>query len=494
MTSRRRLATLGLAAALVLPLLAACGSSSGARAAADGSEPTAGQWKTWVIGSPAKLAVPAPPKPGSAKAKADQAELKDLAGKRTAEVKAMVQKFNGPLPTKPWTDTELDLVSKSAKNPPLSSRNYALLHVAMNDAVTAAWYWKYKYKVDPPDVNSDTMIGPGPDPSYPSAHATIAGAAARVLAYLYPNLASQAKMDALADQAADSRVYAGVNTRSEVEAGLELGHKVADLVIARAKTDGSDKKWDGTRPPGIGHGPAFWEPPPGADPSSPPTEPLAGTWKTWVMTSGSQFRAPPPPAYGSPEYIAEAKQVADGKDHLTPEQLQAVHFYAGLAGTPLPAGIVADTSQGDILKAVNGDLVDGQRLTLPRAVRAMALVTVALADAGVASWDTKFTYWMPRPENAIHDLGIDKNFKPVIDTPRFPAYVSGSSTYAGAVQQVMTYLFPSHAAEFKQRAETQAESRIWAGIHFPMDEAGLTMGRKVGDLVVTRAKGDGADS
>ncbi|HET7416889.1 MAG TPA: hypothetical protein VFJ61_04595 [Solirubrobacterales bacterium] len=482
-----------LAAALALPLLSACGSSSGAHAK-DGTEPTAGTWKTWVIGSPAKLAVPAPPKKGSPEAAADQAELKDLAGKRTTDIRTLVQKYSGPLPTKPWTDTALDLVSKSAKDPPLSSRNYALLHVAMDDAVTAAYYWKYRYKVDPPGPDANTMVDPGPDPSYPSANAAIAGAASRVLAYLYPNLASQARMDGMADQAADARVYAGVNTRHDVDAGLDLGHKVADLVIARAKTDGSDKKWDGTRPPGIGRGPAFWEPPPGADPSSPPTEPLAGTWKTWVMTSGSQFRAPPPPKYGSPEYVAQATQVSEGKEHLTPEQKQAVDHYAGVAGTPLPAGIVADTSQGDILKAVNGDLVDGEKLTLPRAVRAMALVTVALADAGVASWDTKYTYWMPRPENAIHDLGINKDFKPVIDTPRFPAYVSGSSTYAGAVQQVMTYLFPSHAAEFKQRAETQARSRIWAGIHYPMDEAGLTMGRKVGDLVVARAKADGADS
>lgn len=491
-SARPRWASMALAVAVVIPTLAACGSSETTASSEDGREPTAGNWKTWAIGSPAKLTVPAPPKEGSATAKADAAELKSLATKRTPEVRDQVTKFSGPLPTKPWTDAALGLVAKGPKDPPLASRNYGLLHVAMNDAVTAAWYWKYTYDVDPPEVSSDLMVDPGRDPSYPSEHAAIAGAAARVLAYMYPELASGPLMDGMADEAADARVYAGVNTRSEVEAGLNLGHKVADAVIARAKADGSDKKWDGTRPPGIGHGPAFWEPVPGS--TSPPVEPLAGTWKTWVLTSGSQFRAPPPPAYGTPEYIADAKAEIVARSNLTPEQTQAVKFYSGVAGTPLPAGIVADTSQGDILRAVTGDLAGGKRLSLPRAARAMALVTVALADAGVAAWDTKFTYWMPRPENAIRDLGLDPTFKPVIETPRFPAYVSGSSTYAGAVQQVMTYLFPSEAAVFKERAETQAKSRLWAGIHFPMDEAGLDMGRRVGDLVVRRAKSDGADA
>ena len=72
--------------------------------------------------------------------------------------------------------------------------------------------------------------------------------------------------------------------------------------------------------------------------------------------------------------------------------------------------------------------------------------------------------------------------------------MSGSSTYAGAAQNVMTYLFPQQADTFKTRAETQAKSRIWAGIHWPYDEVGLDVGRQIGDLVAARARLDGADS
>lgn len=477
-----------LAAGVMLATtLAACGDDRPSTTASR-AEPTAGNWVPWVV-KPADVPVPAPPAANTAAAKAEIDEVKRLAKDRSQEMVDTINKFSGPLPTKPWTDLMIDIVKSGPKDPPLSSRNYALLHVAMYDAVLAAYHWKYEFNSAAPKGVS-TVVAPSADPSYPSEHAAIAGAAAKVLAYMYPGQSAQ-RLDEMADQAADSRVANGTNTRSDVTAGLDLGHAVADKVIARAKADGSDAKWDGKRPKGIANTTAFWQPPLGT--TSPPVEPLAGTWKTWVMTSGSQFRPGPPPAFGSPEFIQAAKDMIYARNHLTPEQEQAVKFYAGTEGTALPAGIVADVSQGDVIKAVTADVSGDNRLTVPRTARAMALVTIAMADGGIASWDTKFTYWNPRPDTAIKALGLDPNFKPVIDTPRFPAYMSGSSTYAGAAQSVMDYLFPNDKDAHKKRAEDQAHSRVWAGIHWPYDEIGLPIGQKIGNLVVDRAKADGAD-
>jgi hypothetical protein len=478
-----------LAAGLMLATtLAACGddtpSTNSTRA-----EPTAGSWTPWVV-KPADVPVPAPPAANTAAAKAELAEVKRLTNERPPEVVDSINKFGGRFPTKPWTDTMIDIVKSGPKDPPLSSRNYALLSVAMYDAVLAAYHWKYEFNSAAPK-GVTTVDPPSADPSYPSEHAAIAGAASRVLAYLYPAQSAQ-RLDEMADQAADSRVANGTNTRSDVTAGLDLGRAVADKVIAYAKADGSDAKWDGKRPKGIANTTAFWQPPLGT--TSPPVEPVAGAWKTWVMTSGSQFRPGPPPAFGSPVFIKAAKVMIYARNHLTPEQEQAVQFYAGVAGTALPAGIVADVSQADIIKAIGGDVAGGGNLqTVPRTARAMALVTVAMADAGVAAWDTKFTYWNPRPDTAIKALGLDPNFKPVIDTPRFPAYMSGSSTYAGSAWSVMDYLFPNDKDAHQKRAEDQAHSRVWAGIHWPYDEIGLPVGQKIGNLVVERAKTDGAD-
>lgn len=482
----RRVAT-GVVVLALAAGLAACGGTD-KRAPSIPAEPSAGGWKTWVLSSVLAVPVPAPPAAGSAEAKADLAAVRAAAKGRTEEVRSMVERWNGPLATKPWTEVAFEFVKSGPKDPPLSSRNYALVHAAMYDATLAAYYYKYRYKVEAPQGVS-TLVETSPDPSYPSEHAAIAGAASKVLAYLYPNQPAL-RLDQMAEEAAQSRVQSGVNTPSDVAAGLDLGRAVAEKVIAYAKSDGSDKKWDGTRPAGIGRGPAFWEPVAGS--TSPPVEPLAGTWRTWAMTSGSQFRPPPPPAYGSPEFIAAANSLIDIRKNLTPEQEQAVKFYSGVEGTTLPAGIIANVSQDDVLKATLGEL-GSVRLTVPRAVRAMALLTIAMADAGIAAWDAKFAYWNPRPEQAIKNLGLDPNFKPIIDTPKFPAYMSGSSTYAGAGEAVMSYLFPERSAEFRMRAEEQARSRIWAGIHWEYDEIGLPIGRQIGQLVVDRARKDGAD-
>ena len=87
-------------------------------------------------------------------------------------------------------------------------------------------------------------------PAYPSEHAVVAGAASAILAYVFPDNASFS-MDQ-AEKAARSRLLAGVDYPSDVQAGLELGRNVAALVIERGKADGSEAKWTGTVPTGKG--------------------------------------------------------------------------------------------------------------------------------------------------------------------------------------------------------------------------------------------------
>ena len=178
--------------------------------------------------------------------------------------------------------------------------------------------------------------------------------------------------------------------------------------------------------------------------------------------------------------------------NLTPEQERIARYWEGGEGTNLPAGITLDTNSQEILAAASARPA-AQRMSLPRVVRALALMTVAMADAGVAAWDGKYVYWTPRPINGIRDLGIDPNWEPLLATPRFPAYPSGSAGYAGAAQAVMTYLFPEDAERFRLRAQEQAEARLYAGVHWRFDSVSLEAGRNIGNLVVERARSDGAD-
>ena len=299
-----------------------------------------------------------------------------------------------------------------------------------------------------------------------------------MLSYLYPEV-PQARFDGDADDAAQLRVVAGTTYPSDAKAGLELGRAIGERVVAVAKRDGSTRKWNGKRPRGRG----YWEPPPGS--LARPVEPLAGTWDTWVLRNGRQLRPDPPPAYDSAKFRAEAEEVARMKAELTPEQERIAKFWAGGQGTPLPPGV---------WNQVMFSYVRDERISIPLQTRVFALLNVAMADAGVASWDAKFTYWNLRPENVMDELGIAKNWKPLLDTPFFPAYVSGHATYSGAAGEVLAHLFPSDAKLWRAKAEEAGISRLYGGIHYRSDNVvGQRMGREIGRLVVRRAEQDGAE-
>ena len=468
-----------LAAALVvMPLLGACGDDGSSFQAGAGAEPRAGRWRTWVLSSPTEVAVPPPPT--GERAGAEEEEAQRLSSGAQPEDRAEVDKWSQTPPTRPWLDFNIELVAASVKDPPLASRGYALTSMAMYDALVAAYHWKYEYDRSPPPV-AQPLVPAGPDPSYPSEHAVIAGAASRVLSYLFPER-PVGLFDELAEKAASSRVVAGANHRSDVEAGLALGRAVADKVVARARTDGSEQEWDGTRPPGVGRGPQFWEPPPGS--VTPPTQPLAGGWRTWVLESGDQFRPPPPPGYGSPEHLAATREVMNVTAQLTPEQEQIARFWAGGQGSALPPGIWNQIAQ---------EYISHARLNTPRAARLLASLNAAQHDAAVATWDAKYTYWTARPVNAIRDLGIDPDWAPLLNTPTFPSYTSGHAGYSGAAVEVLSFFFGWAAETFREKAAEAAQSRLYGGIHYRYDnDAGLDLGHKVGRLVVERLEGDNA--
>lgn len=471
-----RIARLLVGAALLAALATGCGSGDDDSSATREPEPSAGQWKTWVLTSPGDVNVPPPPREGSPAADRDDAGLAAAERERSEVVNDFARRIEREPAGQQWLERAMEFVASREKDPPASSRNYALVAVATYDATIAAWHWKHRYDRAPPE--GDSLFEPPADPSYPSEHAAIAGAASRVLAHLYPD-ESAARLEQEAQETAQSRVDAGVARPSDVEAGLTLGRQVADRVIEHADNDGYDRKWDGKRP----RGPGYWDPPPGS--AARPVQPLAGTWDTWVLRSGDQFRSPPPPRFGTPGFDREVEAVIRAKEELTPARKRATRFWAGGEGTPLPAGIWLQVGLARLR---------GEHLSAPREARVLALLAAALADAGVASWDTKYAYWYPRPENGIRDSGADPIWKPFIPTPFFPAYVSGHATYSGAAAEVMSYLFPQDADAWDKRARQAGLSRIWGGIHWPVDNVyGQRMGRAVGRMVVEHAKADGAE-
>src|SRR5436309_14368280 len=121
----------------------------------------------------------------------------------------------------------------------------------MYDATVAAWDSKYTYNRPRPselDPTLKTRLPTPRSPSYPSEHAATAAAAAGVLAYFFP--AEAASFQSLAEEAGKSQLYAGLQFPTDYMAGMDLGRRVAERVIERARQAGSDGVWTGTVPTG----------------------------------------------------------------------------------------------------------------------------------------------------------------------------------------------------------------------------------------------------
>jgi membrane-associated phospholipid phosphatase len=458
--------------ALGLAAVASATIRPATRAAPDVASP--GAWRTWLLTSGDELRPPEP----SPVAASEMDELRDLQARRTAATAATVARWASGPAVLPWTDLALDLIRVHRPSPVRAARALALLHTALHDATVAAWDAKAAYPRAAPWEADDqlTVLGRMDPrvPSYPSEHAAVAATAATVLAYLFPDEPAEG-LAALAEEAATSRLWAGANFPRDVTDGQVLGRLVGERAVARGKADGSEAAWDGIgRPTGAG----TWQPtPPGY--VQQPLDPLAGTWVPWVLASGDALRPPPPPAYRSPSWQAELAAVQEAVDHRTPEQEQMIRFWAGTPGTATPAGLWTEIAR---------DLVVRDGLDLPHAARVFALATVAMADAAICCWDAKYTYWTARPITADPALDV------LIPTPPFPSYTSGHASMSGAAATVLGHLFPEEATALAARAEEAMSSRLWAGIHFPIDcEMGAIGGQQVGRLVAARARADGTE-
>ncbi|GAC1538888.1 MAG: hypothetical protein NVS2B7_10230 [Herpetosiphon sp.] len=237
-----------------------------------------GSWRTCVLTSGSQLRLPRPP--SQATTRAELRTLRTLASQRDAASLDLIAFWDAGSPGYRWNELAINTAVKHSLPLTRAMRALTLVNVAIYDATVAAWDSKYTYHRSRP-VNLDRRVKPvlttPASPSYPSEHAVAAGAASQVLAYLFPADA-QRFMDG-ADAAGRSRILAGVQYPSDVTAGLALGRTVGDLVIARAKTDGSDVPWSGSVPTDPGH----WT-------GTNPVEPTLGSWKPWVLTTGSQLR------------------------------------------------------------------------------------------------------------------------------------------------------------------------------------------------------------
>ncbi len=413
------------------------------------TEPSAGNWKTWFISSGKDYRLSAP-----ANSKNEVAEVLSLQQKTDSSALQHIRYWNAGAPGYRWQEMMSKIwVMDTGRNGALANM---LLGVSIYDATVAAWNTKYAYKNLRPfeiDKRIKCLVPKPESPSYPCEYSVAAGVAVTIFSKFYPALTDS--VNRMAQQLMSSRIAAGVAFPSETRAGFELGKRIAEKEIEFTKDFVSKEIWDGKIP----KGPNYWR-------GNFAMLPMAGKNKTVVLNSSSQFRPGPPPDFAKD--MEELKKFKPGF-----RSLSNAFYWANV-----------DFWSEQLNKKI---FENNLHLNPPQSARLYAITAIGFYDGFVSCWDAKYTYWGIRPDQ------YDTTYRPpIIFTPPFPGYPSGHAAIGGVMCELLSYFFPENKDFYLQKAKEGAESRFQAGIHFRTDnDVALDMGRKVGDFIIQKLKGDG---
>jgi PAP2 superfamily len=399
----------------------------------------------------------------------------------------------------------------------------AIVHIAIFEVVNAILGGYQSY----------TGLAPGADDT--ALDAAIAQAAHDTLVALFP--AQTASFNARLAEDLD-RLPDGHATRR----GVELGQQSAAAILALRTNDGSERP-----EPIVGvdyrtsDAPGHWR----QDPISQLQLALGASWSEvtpFALASAAQFRVPPPPALDSPPYAEAFTEVQrlGGDGVVTPTARTAeqtmVGIYWAYDGTP---GLCAPPRLYNQLAVAIAEQWGVPEMEL---ARLLALVNVALADAAIAIWESKYYYDFWRPVTGIREAEAGTGLTGAGDgnpatvgnptfmplgapasnltgpnfTPPFPAYPSGHAGFGGALFQILRYflgtddlpftfvsdelngmtldnagqvrpLIPRTFASLSEAEEENGQSRIYLGIHWAFDKTeALTQGERIADYVYFR--------
>lgn len=363
-----------------------------------------------------------------------------------------------------WNDVAIAGLPGAA---PVQARGFAMVNVAMHDAVNAA-------------------LG-GPNKSYLSGVSAPGGdtrAAAAVAAHDV-----LVKLNPANTAAFDAALTASLNEIGNGQAktdGMATGAAYAAAILANRSSDGSTASvpYSPTGQPG------HWAPtPPG---NAPAAIPQYAHVTPFLMNSPDQFRPGPPPALDSAEYAAayeEVKQYGAMNSLIrSADQTAAANFW--------------NPANGSNWLRIGVDYALGQGLSTIDNATLFATLMTASADALIAGWDSKYAYDSWRPITAIRSGDLDGNPLTIADptwnslnpAPAHPSYISTLSALSMASALILEDAFGNdhHFCttigansrcwdSFEQAALDSSDSRIWDGIHFRFDtQAGLAVGRNIG--------------
>lgn len=358
----------------------------------------------------------------------------------------------------------------------MASRINAMVHLAIHDAVNGIEEKYNRYAFTGKDKKADPV-------------AAVASAAYTVLLNEIP--AQKTFLDSALNNSLNKVKEGDAKAR-----GLALGEEAARAVVAKRSDDGAAKdpmgKIEPSQKPGV-----YQAVPPFDIVFAPHWEQV----KPFSLQSKSQFRVASHPALNSETYTKAFAEVKEFGKKVSATRSKDQTAFAKFWYEFSEAG----------WNRVARKAVQLKKLNMLEAARLFALVDMALADAYIAGWDSKFHYNFWRPYTAIQMADKDGNpltqpeaaWEPCEVTPPVQDYPSTHSALGNAAATVLAKLLGDHTAftmtsptafpegttrsfrSFSQAAKENAESRVMAGIHFRFScDAGLDLGAKVGEWTV----------
>lgn len=390
-----------------------------------------------------------------------------------------------------WYRLILELVRHTPTySPPVASRAFGHVGLALFEALAAR-----------PESGLQSLAGQvnglTPLPALPAGldpAAVAHGALCKAVGSFFGNTGptGQRAMQAMARRI-EERLQAALGPDA-LTAGQRGGEAAFDHILAFSATDGGAVVENMGFPYAydLPQGPGMWVPTSLVRQQQLPLLPQWGGNRPFAMPDGAACALPAPTAYSedpSSAFFAEAMEVYDTTRALTDEQKVIARFWSD---DPM----LSPTPPGHWI-AIAMDCLETDGADAERRAEVLALVGMAVADAFIACWQSKYEYDTLRPITYIK-AHIDKAWEPLLNTPPFPEYPSGHSTQSGAAATVLTHLFgdgyafedathvdegfdPRPFPDFWTAAREAGISRLYGGIHFrPAIERGLDQGACVG--------------
>jgi hypothetical protein len=299
---------------------------------------------------------------------------------------------------------------------------------------------------------------------------------------------------------------AALGDDKSVDRGVAVGKAAAEDLEALRADDGRN---DATPAPDAGAPtstvqPGVWVWPPAPSLQIDQT-PWMAHMEPFMLESTSQFRAPPPPPLTSALYAADLNETEAAGSNLPANdpRRDTAWFWNANATSQLNKTLEDFATQNDM------DLLDTTRL--------LAMGNMVPTDAGMACFDSKYTYRSWRPITAIRNADIDGNpatttdptWSPLTTTPNHPEYPSQHGCITSALALVLAHAIGTDNIDATIWGATAANptalvttrtyptvqslddeivnARVWIGFHFRHSVlAGETLGTSVANWELRR--------